>query len=66
MPDVCVYVCLLSPFICLQGRYVSISAQSRVSLCVVEVYPLVGNAALGKQTTASAGTGDSTQASQVG
>lgn len=49
----------------LQGRYVSITAQSRVSLCVVEVYPLVANAALGKPTTASSGGADSGQAAQV-
>ncbi len=45
----------------MQGRYVSISAATRVSLCVVEVYPLVSNAALGKRTTAS---GPSTDAAQ--
>jgi hypothetical protein len=36
-----------------------------VALCAVEVFPAVGNAALGKPTSASAGTGDSTQSSQV-
>ncbi|KAL4452237.1 hypothetical protein ABPG75_007899 [Micractinium tetrahymenae] len=47
------------------GRYVSISSQSKLSLCVVEVYPLAANAALGKPTTASAGDADSTSAAQV-
>ena len=42
----------------------SISAQSKVSLCVVEVYPLASNAALGKPTTASAGGADA-QTAQV-
>lgn len=48
-----------------QGRYISISAQSRVSLCQVEVYPESGNAALGKPTTSSGADDDSTQAAQV-
>ena len=56
--------CLLA-LVLLQGRYVSISAESKVGLCLVEVYPLLTNAAVGKATSASAGTGDSDQAAQV-
>lgn len=48
-----------------QGRYVSISAATRVSLCVVEVYPLVSNAALGKRTTASGPSTDAAQSQVV-
>lgn len=55
----------LPPAFCSQGRYLSISATSKVSLCVVEVYPLVSNAALGKDTTASGGLSDSGQVAQV-
>lgn len=56
--------CILA-LVLLQGRYVYISAQSKVGLCLVEVYPLLTNAAVGKATSASAGTGDSSQAAQV-
>ena len=43
----------------------SISAATRVSLCVVEVYPLVSNAALGKRTTASGPSSDAAQSQVV-
>ena len=60
-------VCLPCPLalLPLQGRYVSISAQSKVSLCLVEVYPLITNAAVGKPTSASSGGDASDQTAQV-
>ncbi|KDD71538.1 hypothetical protein H632_c4835p0, partial [Helicosporidium sp. ATCC 50920] len=39
------------------GRYVSVSAPGRVSLCRVQVLPLAGNAALGKRVSSSQGSG---------
>lgn len=41
----------------LKGRYLSVNTSSRVSLCKVQVYPYIANAALGKPTTFSAASG---------